>query len=69
MIREPVTSSNISEIGYDEPSRTLEVLFSNGSVYQYFDIPPQIYTELLHAGSVGRYLNSTIKGHFRYARV
>ena len=69
MRRQAVTSSNISEIGYDENSRTLEVLFTNGNLYQYFDVPPQIYAELMQAGSVGQYLNANIKGNFRYARV
>ncbi|MDJ0448840.1 KTSC domain-containing protein [Methylocystis sp. JR02] len=69
MRRQAVTSSNISEVGYDENSRTLEVLFTSGNLYQYFDVPPQIYTELMQAGSVGQYLNANIKGNFRYARV
>ena len=69
MRRQAVTSSNISEVGYDETSRVLEVLFSNGSVYQYFDVPPQIYAELMQAGSIGQYLTANVKGNFRYARV
>lgn len=69
MRRQPVSSSNISEIGYDEGQRILEVLFSNGTVYQYFDVPPQIFRELMQASSIGQYLNANIKGNFRYARV
>jgi hypothetical protein len=69
MNRESVSSTNISEIGYDEERRILEVLFSNGGVYQYFDVPPHIYAELRQASSVGQYLNANIKGNSRYARV
>jgi hypothetical protein len=69
MRRESISSSNISELGYDEDRRILEVLFHGGSVYQYFDVPPQIYNELRQASSVGQYINANIKGHFRYARV
>ena len=69
MRRQAVTSSTVSEVGYDEESRILEVLFVNGSAYQYFDVPPQIYAELMQAGSIGQYLNANIKGHYRYARV
>jgi hypothetical protein len=69
MKRESVSSTNISELGYDEDRRVLEVLFHGGSVYQYFDVPPQIYNELRQASSVGQYINANIKGHFRYARV
>lgn len=69
MRRQPVTSSNIAEIGYDEGQRTLEVLFLNGSIYQYFEVPSQIFNELMKASSAGQYLNANIKGNFRYARV
>ncbi len=69
MRREPVTSSTIAEIGYDERSRSLEILFRNGRLYQYFDVPPQEHRELMNAGSHGRYLNAHIKGRYRYARV
>jgi hypothetical protein len=69
MRRQSVTSSNISEVGYDEDRRVLEVLFNNGHIYQYFDVPPQIHTALIQAGSVGQYLNANIKGSYRYARV
>lgn len=69
MHRQPVTSSNLAEIGYDEPRRVLEVLFKNGSVYQYFDVPPQEHQALMQANSHGQYLNANIKGRFRYARV
>lgn len=69
MKRESVSSSNVAEVGYDGASRTLEVLFHNGATYQYFDVPPQIFDELLRSSSVGQYLNSNVKGYFRYARV
>lgn len=69
MKRQTVVSSNVAEVGYDDNSRTLEVQFNNGGVYQYFDVPPQIYSEMIRAGSIGQYLNANIKGIFRYARV
>ena len=69
MERKPVSSSNVAEIGYDEPRRVLEVLFKTGNVYQYFDVPPQEYQALMQASSLGQYLNANIKGRFRYARV
>jgi KTSC domain len=69
MRRDPVTSTNIAEIGYDQSSLTLEVLFRNGGIYQYFDIPKHEYESLLRAASIGEYLNRHIKGKYRYARV
>lgn len=69
MQRVSVVSSNIDSIGYDAPSQTLEVCFKNGSIYQYFDVPEQVYRGLMSADSPGRYLNQNIKGLYRYARV
>lgn len=69
MDRENVTSSNISSIGYDAESQTLEIEFLNGAIYQYFDVPEQVHAELMAADSVGAFLARNIKGSFRYSRV
>lgn len=69
MERQQVTSSNIASIGYDEDSLTLEIEFNNGGLYQYFDIPSQVYKELISASSHGSYLAKNIKGYYRYSKV
>ena len=69
MDRVAVDSSNISEIGYDEDSQTLEVLFRNDRIYQYFSVPSQVAAGLMNAASHGQYVNQHIKGVYRYARV
>lgn len=68
MQRISVTSTNVETIGYDEDSQTLEIEFKNGSVYQYFDVPENIFNELRDAGSIGAYFSSNIKGTYRYSR-
>ncbi|MBR9860960.1 KTSC domain-containing protein [bacterium] len=69
MERIAVDSSNISSIGYDEESTTLEIEFHNGAVYQYFDVPFSIYDDLMGADSHGKYLAQNIKGKYRFVRV
>ncbi|MEP1150905.1 MAG: KTSC domain-containing protein [Balneola sp.] len=69
MNRTAVDSSNIASIGYDDATQTLEIEFLNGSVYQYFDVPQQVYNELMGQGSKGQYLARNIKGNYRYTRV
>ncbi|WP_080962172.1 KTSC domain-containing protein [Chromobacterium subtsugae] len=69
MQRHSVMSSNVESIGYDEGSQTLEVEFKNGAVYQYFDVPEQVYDGLRSADSVGGFLAANIKGVYRYSRV
>lgn len=69
MIRDSVPSSNISSMGYDEPSQTLEVEFTNGSIYQYFNVDTGIYEQLMHAPSKGQFLNTYIKNAYPFSRV
>jgi len=69
MERSPVYSSNIVSIGYDSGTMTLEVEFKNDSIYQYYDVPEALYLELLHADSVGKFLNAEIKNSYRYVRL
>jgi hypothetical protein len=33
MMREPVVSSQLAEVGYDASCRTLEILFHSGTIY------------------------------------
>jgi hypothetical protein len=69
MNRAPVTSSNILSIGYDPNTLTLEIEFKNGAIYQYYDIPEVEYRNLISAGSIGTYLNQSIKGNYRYTQI
>ena len=69
MERTPIDSTNLASVGYDPGSRTLEVEFQGGRVYQYFDVPPTRFRELLQADSAGRVLNTRIKGTYSYAAV
>lgn len=69
MNRTPVQSSNILSVGYDPSSLTLEVEFKNGTVYQYFDVPQSTFDALLAASSVGQYLNTNVRGVFRFAKL
>ncbi len=61
MDRIPVSSSNISSIGYDSHACALEIEFNNGAVYQYAGVPKEEYDELMAASSHGQYFNANIK--------
>ena len=63
------SSKNISAIGYDENSNTLEIEFHSGAVYQYFDVPPQVYQAIMQADSKGRYFAQHLKGYYRFVKV
>ncbi|GAA2135533.1 KTSC domain-containing protein [Kitasatospora kazusensis] len=68
VLRTPVESSCLRSVGYDEAARELEVEFTSGAVYRYFDVPVSVRDGLMGAPSHGRYFCRDIRGHFRYRR-
>ncbi|MYA59628.1 MAG: KTSC domain-containing protein [Chloroflexi bacterium] len=69
MQRYSVASSNLASVGYDTPTQTLEVEFLSGSVYQYYNVPENIYEQLMHAGSKGRFFHQYIRNAYPYSRI
>lgn len=60
-------SSNVKRVYYHESTQTVCVQFQNGGLYTYLDPTEEIYMGLIHAPSVGKYLNNVLKA-FPYAR-
>jgi KTSC domain-containing protein len=69
MDREFVQSTNVRSIGYDPPSGTLEVEYQNSFVYQYYNVPAQVYEALMASSSKGQFVNSQIKNMYPFSRV
>jgi lysyl-tRNA synthetase, class II len=63
--RQPVNSNLIRSVGYDATNSILEVEFvEDEKVYQYYDVPNSLATELMEAGSIGAFFNDQIKELF-----
>ena len=65
----PVISSNIQAIGYEVEDEILQVVFLNGSVYEYFDVPEEVYDAFITAPSKGKFLWREIRDVYDYERV
>lgn len=61
----PVSSSNISAIGYDPATRVLRVRFTNGGTYAYADVPADAHAALLSAPSIGKAFSATCRGCYQ----
>tara|TARA_Y100000296_G_C5036876_1_gene187747 strand:- start:350 stop:538 length:189 start_codon:yes stop_codon:yes gene_type:complete len=60
----------IKSIGYDGNSETLEVEFSRGDVYQYYEVPENFHSDVMSSESIGREFGSVImKGGFKFKRM
>lgn len=64
-------SSQISEYGYDEATKTLAIKFKHGGgVYHYDNVEPELYAEFNAAGSKGSFFGKRIKsGGFSYRKI
>jgi hypothetical protein len=43
----PLESEALAAVGYDAASRTLRIRFEHGGLYDYFDVPADVYEGLL----------------------
>ncbi len=65
-----VSSAALRSVGYDQEQRVLEIEFTSGAVYQYFDVPAEVYRGLMAAESHGRYFNQRVRDKsYRYQRM
>lgn len=64
---QPVKSSNIEAIGYDEHTKTLKIKFKSGGTHSYADVPKLDYERLLSAQSIGKYFHANIRNKFKSA--
>lgn len=70
MERKPVESSTIKSVGYDREAKALEIEFSSGRLYQYYDVPDEIYNEFTLAPSKGSFFHGKIKNQgFPFKRI
>jgi len=69
MERTPVSSSNITAIGYDSDGQILEIEFNNGAVYAYSGVPPGEHEGIMSADSKGRYMHANIKNRYSFMKL
>lgn len=63
------TSAAIQAYDYDETKNVLRLEFADGSVYDYRDVPLQVFNELKTAPSLGQFFNTSIRDRFGCDRV
>ena len=64
-----VNSSNIIAVGYDPQQQVLEVEFQSGGLYQYLNVPGELYQSLMTAVSKGEYFHDYIMNKFDFAKL
>jgi hypothetical protein len=69
MHRFPIPSAEITQVGYQEDSETLEIQFVKGGVYQFFNVPSTVFNEFMSSPSKEGYYHSRIGERFPCSRV
>lgn len=72
MVRIPVDSSNLLEVGWQDG--TLEVAFKDKSgnltsVYDYQDVSQSVFNDLLSADSKGKFFAQFVKTQYPFTKV
>ncbi|MBF0865601.1 KTSC domain-containing protein [Gluconobacter sp. R71646] len=64
-----VASEAISHATYNDTSRVLTITFRDGwKSYAYYNVPPSVWIEFIHASSAGRYVQYHIKPYYSLRR-
>lgn len=66
MTLETVESDVIHAIGYADDVSILEIIFNNGSIYQYRNVPREVFDQFMSADSKGNYFQDNIRDEFEY---
>lgn len=66
MKRNPVRSTSIAAISYDDRSQILQVEFTSGRVYEYEEVPEFLFRALSAARSKGHYFNQSIRDRYTW---
>ena len=69
MINQMVLSTELEWIGYEHKTNILQVEFIEGRVYQYQNVPVEVYEAFLIASSYGKFFEEKIKGCFPYRKI
>lgn len=64
-----IQSSNIKKTEYDTESKKLLVTFNNGALYEYDEVPHQLYTQFRMTESQGKFFSTKISKNYKYKKI
>ena len=64
-----IQSSNIKKTEYDTESKKLLVTFNNGALYEYEEVPHQLYTQFRMNESQGKFFSTKISKNYKYKKI
>ena len=69
MKRSPFKSSNLKSVGFEKPSKSLEIEFKSEGLYQFSGINPNTHRFLMAAPSKGKFFHKNIRGQYPFKKL
>jgi curved DNA-binding protein CbpA len=60
------TTTNSGILDFEYHAQVLKIYFTDDSVYEYFDVPKEVYRKLINADSPGRFARRHIFNNYVY---
>lgn len=64
-----INSSNLEKAKYDTTTKILTVTFKKGLVYEYTDVPWELFTKFRLSPSQGSFFNKEISKNYKYKKL
>ena len=62
-------SSVVARFNYSPIKLVLRITYTSGAVYEYIDVPGDVYNAMKEAFSKGAFLNIEIKGKYKFRKI
>ena len=62
-------SERILSLEYEDEVGVLRVTFKRGGVYEYYQVPSEVYDGLVIAQSLGKAFNESVKGIYNFKKI
>ena len=69
MERQPVKSRILRSVGYDGTAKSLEIEFQNNLIYQFTDVPPKVFKDLMSSDTIGKYFTDKVRTKFHSKQI
>jgi curved DNA-binding protein CbpA len=63
------TTANSGILDFEYKAQVLKIYFADDSVYEYFDVPKEVYRKLINADSPGRFARRHIFNNYVYRSI
>jgi len=64
-----ISSSNLKHASYNTSTKVLTTIFSNEAIYEYYDVPWEIFTKFRMTESQGKFFNKSISRNYKYKKL